>query len=206
MRLKILIGYVGAAMLGAMFAMPAFAQSPHAEAELQHWMARDPRLEADPGLMDNPTYLRNHPNFAIWLQQHPGVHRQVEMLGAYDANHHWRNTEWWRQNNPNWIYQNHPEWIEHHPEWRSYGDWDEHHEWHDRGWWAANHPDWAAQHHPEWAAHREAAIEHHEAAIEHHEAAVERHEEHVEHREAAIEHHEAAVEHHQEHLEHYDHH
>ena len=68
MKLKILIGYVLAATLGAMFALPALAQSPQAEAELQRWISKDPRLQEDPGLMNNPTYLRNHPNFATWLE------------------------------------------------------------------------------------------------------------------------------------------
>jgi len=202
MKLKILSGYAAALVMGVLCALPAFAQNvnPRAEAQLQNWMARDPRLRADPGLMDNPTYLRNHPEFAMWLQRHPNAHRQVEAMGAYDTNHVWRETGWWRQNNPNWIYQNHPEWIQNHPEWRRDGDWDEHHEWHDRAWWSANHGDWVAQHHPEWAAHREAAIEHHEAGIE-------RHEEHIEHHEAAIEHHEERMEHHEnEHGHDHDHH
>jgi hypothetical protein len=204
MKLKILTGYVMAATLGAMFALPAFAQNvnPGAEAKLQNWMAKDPRLEADPGLMNNPTYLRNHPNFALWLQQHPNAHRQVEQMGAYDNNHQWRSTDWWHQNNPNWISQNHPEWNHNHPEWASNptgwsnhpggpgeGDWDEHHVWHDRGWWGANRRDWVAQHHPEWAAHHEAAVEHHEERVEHHE-------ERVEHREEAVHNYEEHHEHH----------
>ena len=199
MRLKILFGYVSAAALSVMFVLPAAAQAPApgAEAALHRWMAKDPRLEADPGLMDNPVYLRNHPEFAQWLQEHPRVHRQVAMMGAYDDNHVWRNTEWWRTNNPNWIYAHHPEWVEAHPEWRQYGDWDDHHEWHDRGWWASNHPEWVAAHHPDWGAvHREAAIEHHEAAVEHHEAAVEHHEARMEHHEERMEHHEERMEHH----------
>ena len=44
MKLKILTGYVVAATLGAMFALPAFAQNvnPQAEAKLQNWIARIP--------------------------------------------------------------------------------------------------------------------------------------------------------------------
>jgi hypothetical protein len=119
MKLKILTGYVVAAALGAMLVVPAFAQNvnPKAEAQLQNWIARDPRLQADPGLMNDPTYLRNHPNFATWLQQHPNAHQQVEQMGAYDRNHQWRNTNWWRQNDPDWIHKNHPEWARNHPEW-----------------------------------------------------------------------------------------
>jgi len=189
MKLKILTGYVVAATLGAMFALPALAQNvnPGAEAKLQNWMAKDPRLEADPGLMDNPTYLRNHPNFALWLQQHPNAHQQVEQMGAYDNNHQWHNTNWWHQNNPNWVSQNHPEWASNPTGWANHpggpgeGDWDEHHVWHDRGWWGANRRDWVEQHHPEWAAHHEAAVEHHEERVEHREEAIHHYEEHHEH-------------------------
>jgi hypothetical protein len=206
MKLKSLIGLSLAAMLGAMWVVPAFAQnvSAGAEAQLRNWMAKDPRLEADPGLMDNPTYLHNHPNFAIWLQQHPGAHQQVREMGAYDNGHHWHDTDWWRHNNPDWIYENHPEWVRNHPEWRNDGDWDDQHHWHDRDWWAANRGDWVVQHHPDWAAHHELAVEHHEEHVEHHEAQVERHEAH---REAQIErheaHHEAQVERHEEHSDHH---
>jgi hypothetical protein len=194
MKLKILICSLLAAALGTTWVLPAFAQntSPEAEARLQRWMARDPHLQADPGLMDNPTYLHNHPNFATWLQQHPGAHQQVRAMGAYDNGHQWRNTDWWRHNNPDWIYQNRPEWVSNHPEWRHDGDWDDQHHWHDRDWWRDNRRDWVAQHHPEWAEaherheekreeHREAKEEHREAKAEHHEAQVERHEEHHEH-------------------------
>jgi hypothetical protein len=204
MRLKILIGYVVAVVLGTMFTAQAFAQyvPPKAERELQNWMARDPRLAEDPDLMLNPEYQRNHPNFATWLRNHPRAHEQIVWMGAYDEGHHWHDTDWWRHNNPDWIYRNHPEWIDHHPEWRADGDWDEGHHWHDRGWWAANHGDWVTAHHPEWAEahglHHEAAIEHHEEHMEHHEAA-------IEHHEAGIEHHEQHMEHHEEHMEHHDH-
>ena len=192
MKLKILTGYVVAATLGAMFALPAFAQNvkPHAEEKLQNWMAKDPRLESDPGLMNNPTYLKNHPNFALWLQDHPNAHRQVEQMGAYDRNHQWRDTEWWRHNDPDWIGQNHPEWVRDHPEWRNDGDWDDQHHWHDRGWWGANRREWVAQHHPEWAEHREAHLEHREEHLEHHEERLEHHEERLQHHEAQLEHHE----------------
>jgi hypothetical protein len=157
MKLKILTGYVVAAALGVMFALPAFAQNvnPRAESQLQNWIARDPRLQADPGLMNNPTYLRNHPNFATWLQQHPNAHQQVEQMGAYDRNHQWRDTNWWQHNDPNWVSHNHPEWARNHPEW--------------------------AEHHEERVAPREEHAEHHEAAVEHHEERTAHHEEHRDH-------------------------
>jgi hypothetical protein len=179
MKLKILIGYVVAAVLGAMFALPALAQSPQAEAELQRWIAHDPRLQRDPGLMNNPTYLRDHPNFATWLREHPGAHQQVERMGAYDNDHRWHDTNWWHQNHPDWVSQNHPEWNNNHPEWGSShpggtgpGAYDEHHNWHDSNWWNANRADWVKQNHPEWAAHHEERVEHRQAAVheyvEHH--------------------------------------
>ena len=171
MKLRILTGYAGALMLATIMARPVLAQNvnPKAERQLQHWMAEDPRLQSDPGLMDNPTYLRNHPNFATWLQEHPNAHRQVEEMGAYDNGHHWRDTDWWRHNDPDWMYEHHPEWVRDHPEWRHDGDWDDQHHWHDRDWWRDNNRDWVAQHHPEWAEARERHEEKREEHAERHE-------------------------------------
>lgn len=157
MKLKILTGYVVVATLGVILAAPAFAQnvSQHAEAQLQHWIAKDPRLQADPGLMNDPTYLKNHPNFAIWLQQHPGAHKQVEQMGAYDKNHQWRNTNWWQHNDPDTMYKEHPDWVKNHPEWRNNGDWDDQNHWHDSNWYREHRQDWVKEHHPEWAKAKE---------------------------------------------------
>src|SRR5271169_5642700 len=130
-----------AAMLCAGLGAPAFAQygnannvNPHAEADLQRWIARDPRLQSDPGLMTTHTYLKNHPNFATWLHDHPNAHEQVLQMGAYDNNHHWQ-------------------WNHEHQEWGhgGEGDWDDHHQWHESNWWHSSDPNWVNQHHPEWA-------------------------------------------------------
>ena len=104
----------GAFMICSLFVGAAYAQpvNPHAEEQLQDWIAKDPRLREDPGLMDNPTYLANHPNFATWLREHPGVHRQVEEMGAYDEHHHWRDREWWKKNHADWVHQHHPHWFD----------------------------------------------------------------------------------------------
>lgn len=145
MNWKNLSGYFMAVAMSAMFAAPALAQNvnPQAEQHLQNWIAQDPRLQRDPGLMNDPTYLQNHPNFATWLQQHPNAHKQVQQMGAYDRNHQWRNTDWWQKNDPNWK-KDHPEWA------HNDGDWDDHHQWHDKSWFEANKREWAQQHHPEW--------------------------------------------------------
>ena len=87
MKLKVLFGYAITAALGLMFTLPASAQSPEAEAELRNWMARDPRLEADPDLMLNPRYQHEHPHFAEWLHEHPGIEREIVWMGAYDERH-----------------------------------------------------------------------------------------------------------------------
>jgi hypothetical protein len=202
MKLKLLGFFLLTMTMGAMWVAPAFAQSPHAEEELRRWMARDPRLEADPGLMENPIYLHNHPEFAVWLQNHQGIRRQIAWMGAYDEGHRWHDIEWWRANNPNWIYANHPEWIQAPPEWRQYGDWGDDHVWHDRGWWAANHPEWVNAHHPDWAAiHHEEAVEHHEAVQEHREAVVEHREDVLQNREQHLENREAHIQHQEQHLQ-----
>jgi hypothetical protein len=164
MKLGSLKVYLVAASLGAIFAAPAFAQnvSQHTEQKLQNWIAKDPRLQADPGLMNDPTYLRNHPNFATWLQQHPQAHEQVEQMGAYDKNHQWHNRDWYQKNDPDWQ-RNHPNWANNnypnqyantgHP--RGEGDYDEHHEWHDRDWYRDHRQEWVKEHHPEWAHDKE---------------------------------------------------
>jgi len=107
-----------AIILCATYAGSAYAQvNPRAEDQLQDWMSRDPRLQSDPGLMNDPTYLRNHPNFATWLQQHPGAHQQVENMGGYDEGHHWRDRNWWASNRQDWVREHHPDWAargEHH--------------------------------------------------------------------------------------------
>jgi hypothetical protein len=179
MKLKILICSVLATATGALFAMPSFAQNvvPATEAQLQRWIAKDPRLQADPGLMNDPAYLRSHPDFAIWLGKHAAVHQQVREMGAYDRSHQWRDVDWWRHNDPDEMYENHPEWVRNHPEWRNDGDWDDQHHWHDRGWWRDNRRDWVAQHHPEWAEARERHEEKREAKEEKREAHEEKREE-----------------------------
>ena len=201
MRIRI-IGFMVATLCVA-YVAPVFAQnvSPRAEAELQNWMARDPRLQADPAIMENPEYLRNHPNFATWLSQHPNARRQITEMGAYDNGHVWHDRNWWHQNNPNWLYANHPEWAYNNPEWRGEGDWDDQHRvWHDRDWWRQNNGAWVAQHHPDWAEVRE---ERHEERREEHNEAAEHRE--MEHHEKQMEHRERQMEHHEDKMERHDH-
>jgi hypothetical protein len=166
-----------AAVFCAVLAAPAFAQSPQAEAEFQRFLANHPDVRADPGLLSDKNYLYHHPNIATFLEQHPTIHQQAFMMGAYDRTHMWRDSNWWYRHDPNWTYQNHPEWFRAHPEWRApvmvapaagVGDYDEHHQWHDKAWWMAHNRQWAEQHHPEWAQHREEQRERHEEHHEHH--------------------------------------
>jgi hypothetical protein len=166
----------------AALAAPAFAQSRQSEAEFQRFLSRHPDVQANPALLSDKNYLYHHPNIAKFLQEHPGIHQQAFMMGAYDQGHVWRDSGWWYQHDPHWAYQNHPEWWRSHPEWgppvvvaapAGIGDYDEHHVWRDRGWWEAHNRGWAQQHHPEWYAH-------HEVQSEHHEVQSERHQEHQE--------------------------
>ncbi len=177
-----------AAILGAVFAAPAFAQygnannvNPGAEADLQRWIARDPRLQSDPGLMTTPTYLRNHPNFAKWLHDHPNAHEQVLQMGSYDNNHRWQ----WNHEHQEWGNGGHTMYGG-----GGEGDYDDQHHWHDSNWWHSNNSGWVNQHHPEWnnrhpewarvkADVHEARVEHHEEHHEtHHE---EQHQDHADH-------------------------
>jgi len=187
MKLKLPGLFLLATALSVMWTIGASAQnvSPGAERELQRWMARDPRLQADPGLMNNPTYLRNHPNFALWLQQHPGAHRQIDAMGAYDNDHHWHDRGWWGANHPDWAASHHPEWAEHHEA-------------------VAEHHDNELEHRDQHLEKRDTVIQHREQNVENRDAAVQRREardtghplreEHLEKRDTAIQHHEQRLE------------
>src|SRR5690349_4601167 len=138
-------------LLGACFAMPAFAQNAKTENTLRNIMIRHPELQNDPNLLNNPGYLDKHPNLKAFMEHHPGLERQIrDQYGAYDGGRVWRNQEWWHANNPQWMYEHHPEWAENHPTWRGDGDWDDAHRWHSRDWWYENHREWAEEHHPDW--------------------------------------------------------
>jgi hypothetical protein len=100
----------------AVFATPAFAQAPKpkAEKEFQQYLASHPELQRDPGLMTDPRYLRAHPDFQNFLNNHPNVAiqaRQMAANGAYDKKHQWRDRNWWTANDPKWTQQHHPEWV-----------------------------------------------------------------------------------------------
>ncbi|HEY6419064.1 MAG TPA: hypothetical protein VIX59_08680 [Candidatus Binataceae bacterium] len=151
------------AMLCAVAAAPALAsaQTIHSEAEFQRYLANHPQLQANPSLMSDPAYLAHHPNLALFLHDHPGIHNQARAMGAYDTGHQWRDANWWYGHDPRWVHENHPEWWGYHPEWHPYalvpapvvvGDYDEHHHWHDRGWWVSHNDKWVRAHHPHWDA------------------------------------------------------
>jgi hypothetical protein len=142
------------------FAMPALAQAPapQAEADLQQYISKHHEVQRNPSLLNNPEYLRNHPDLAHFIETHPNIQRQTMRMGAYDSNHQWRDPDWWHQNNPNWVAANHQEWNQSHPEWMraganpvGEGDYDAKHTWRARDWWVQHHPNWVKQHHPEWA-------------------------------------------------------
>jgi hypothetical protein len=127
----------------SVFATLASAQMPppNVEAQFQNILAEHPDAAANPGLLRNPGWLRQHPNVNKFLADHPNVRRQIaagdlSAWGAYDEGHVWHPASWWHENHPDWVYQNHPEWAEHY------------------GWAQADyraHPDWF--HHKYWQAH-----------------------------------------------------
>ncbi len=148
-------------LLCVALAAPAFAQSPQTERKLQQIMQRHPALAANPSLVNNPQWQKQHPNVWTWFQDHPAALRQTSQAGAWERNGTWHNQNWWFQNNPNWVYQNHPEWIQGNPGWRQSGDWDaDDHTWHNRDWYMQNRREWAEHHHPEWAHREEEENEH----------------------------------------------
>lgn len=124
----------------------------HAEHEWQTYLSRHPGLAEHPQWLNNPSYMKQHPNMAKWLQQHPRVRADARGQGMWDHEGQWRDSDWWRDNHPNQMYQNHPEWAENHPNWRgpNDGDYDDHHAWHNRAWWQHNRNEWVQKHHPNW--------------------------------------------------------
>ncbi len=147
------LALVAAAIFGSGLAYgQAFAPNPTAQREFESWVNQHPELEANPNLINNPTYLAAHPAFAGFLKAHPFVNRQALDNGAWGPSHQWHNSNWWYQNNPNWVSQNRPNWVNNNPQWRNNGDWDEGHQWHNRQWWVENHRDWVEKHHPGWMA------------------------------------------------------
>lgn len=153
------------AILCLMVAAPAFAQNAATDATLQRILQRHPRLAANPSLVNNPQWRKQHPNAYAWFRHHPHAMAQSTQTGAWETNGTWHDPGWWQQNSPNWVYQNRPDWIQRYPQWRQNGDWDDDdHVWHDRDWYWHNRREWAEHHHPEWAEHhhREWAHEEHQ--------------------------------------------
>lgn len=145
----------------------AFAQTPNpvAESNWQTYLSNHPGLAENPQLLNNPTYLHEHPQLSKWLKQHPAVAQQARGQGMWEHNGTWHNSSWWHEHNPNLVYQNHPEWAANHPEWRGANDGavDAQNNWHDRQWWAQNHPEVVKQQHPGWLAREYQKHEHREA-------------------------------------------
>ncbi|MGH7917746.1 MAG: hypothetical protein ACREQE_09775 [Candidatus Binataceae bacterium] len=126
-------GLLIGAVLGLLFlAPPVFAQSRQAENQFETMMRNHPEAQKNPALLNDPQWLRKHPDVKRFMNNHPGVRNQ-EMgrggfgeyghnhnfaenrgEGAYGPHHHWHNKEWWSKNNRNWAEQHHPEWYKNH--------------------------------------------------------------------------------------------
>lgn len=108
------------AMVCGAFATPAFAQNAAAESYFQKYLAANPEVARNPGLMSDPRWLNAHPAFHKFLENHPDIAAQAHSMaagrgayGAYDTRHQWHDSNWWATNNPQWTQQHHPEWIHH---------------------------------------------------------------------------------------------
>ncbi len=172
--MKSMLTIMAAALVAIATAGPAFAQVRQYDADFNNYLNHHPneaaQLRANPGLIDNPTYIHNHPGLNTYLNNHPNVRRTIRgqtngMVGApgpyaargygdYDEHHVWRSSDWWQQNNPGWWREHHPEWAANHPHWYPDGDYDDNHVWRDSGWWQKNHPqDWSKWHHGNEVGH-----------------------------------------------------
>jgi hypothetical protein len=156
MRIRAISASIALAIACALINAPAFAQrpNPQSEREFQNYLNHHPELRANPEMMTNPGYLKQHPGFSKWMEQHPAVAAQSRRMGAYDTENRWHNSEWWQDRDPEWVYKHHPEWANEHPQWwKSYGDYDPQHRWHDSEWWETHNRAWAEEHHPGWFKH-----------------------------------------------------
>lgn len=141
------------ALLGSLRAFAQAPPNPAAEQDWQRFLSKHPGLAQNPQWLDNPTYLKEHPNMTKWLQQHPAVFRQARGQGMWDRQGNWHDSSWWHDHDADDVYRNHPEWAEYHRDWhgKNDGDADDHHHWHNRHWWMKHHPNWVREHHPGWA-------------------------------------------------------
>lgn len=103
---------LGCAMLGApTLVKPAFAQRPAAQAEFDRYLAKHPNIRNHPELMNDPTWLREHPNFRQFRANHPKIAREARGMGDYDKRHQWHDRNWWVHNNRSWAYEHHRNWF-----------------------------------------------------------------------------------------------
>jgi hypothetical protein len=120
-----------AATVCGVLATSTFAQAPNSQAEgyFQQYLAANPELQKNPGLMSNPQWLNAHPSFHSFLEEHPNVAAQAhEMSGSQG--------EYGRHEyNSNQPHQN-----------PSMGAYDQRHERHNSNWSAANRREWIQQH------------------------------------------------------------
>jgi hypothetical protein len=134
--------FLAALLLSSVFAVSARAQTPQVEAQVQNILATHPEAGMNPSLLNDPGWLKQHPDVDRFMADHPNVRRQVASgdfggWGAYDENHGWHPATWWHQNHPDWVYANHPEWADRngwaetdyraHPEWFKHDYWKSHH-------------------------------------------------------------------------------
>jgi hypothetical protein len=159
------VAILGATIL-AMLVTPVFAQGlppkPGPEAEWQQFLSRHPGLAEHPQWLNNPTYMKEHPNMAKWLEQHPRVVRDSRGEGMWDHEGNWHDSQWWHEHNPNYAQQYHPDWDKNHPDWAHFQQGSNESEWQKihgervekrdarRQEWADKHPEWVEKH-PEWA-------------------------------------------------------
>ena len=110
--MKSMLTIMAAALVAIATAGPAFAQVRQYDADFNNYLNHHPneaaQLRANPGLIDNPTYIHNHPGLNTYLNNHPNVRRTIRgqtngMVGApgpyaargygdYDEHHVWRSS------------------------------------------------------------------------------------------------------------------
>jgi hypothetical protein len=134
--MKSMLTIMAAALLAIATAGPAFAQIGQYDADFNNYLSHHPneaaQIRANPRLIDNPTYIKNHPGLNQYLDNHPNVRKTIRAQSNGGMMH----GEAMRGPGPG-AYAG-----------RGPGDYDSNHVWRDQGWWQKNHPDVWAKRHP----------------------------------------------------------
>ena len=84
--MKSMLTIMAAALLAIATAGPAFAQVRQYDADFNNYLSHHPneaaQIQANPRLIDDPTYIKNHPGLNQYLDNHPNVRKTIRAQSA----------------------------------------------------------------------------------------------------------------------------